>query len=298
MAEHVSVMLNEVLEALPLQPGAIVVDGTLGLGGHSAAICQKIAPGGQILGFDWDSSMLELGKARLAGFESVSQHFFNEDYRAISLRVEELNLRGKINGILMDLGLNNAQIEDSARGISFRTEGPLDMRMDRQSGEPAAAYLNRESQARLEKAIWEYGDENWAKKIAQVIVQRRKDHPFRTTSDLVDAVAEAIPPAKRDKRIHFATRTFQAIRIAVNHELDDLEGAVRDAARCLAIDGVIVTLSYHSGEDRAVKHAFRELRQEGGFKELFDKPQTPTQAEINANSKSRSAKMRALRRTT
>jgi 16S rRNA (cytosine1402-N4)-methyltransferase len=199
------------------------------------------------------------------------------------------------NGILMDLGLNSAQIEDPERGIAFKNEGPLDMRMDRSSGEPASALLNRLSAVEIERILFDLGDERWAKAIARSIVDRRKKMPLRTTSDLVEAVLAAVPAGARDRRIHPATRTFQAVRIAVNRELDGLEGAFRDAAAKLAPGGTLAVLSYHSGEDRAAKIAFRELAQEG-FEDLFRKPCQPTSEEIARNPRSRSAKLRAVRR--
>lgn len=299
--EHVSVMLEEVLETLPLKPGATVVDGTLGLAGHSIEMGKRIAPGGLLVGLDWDDAMLAEAQKRLAVLEGVDVKLFRADYRFLSARLEsacqEAGRVPRADAILLDLGLNNAQIMDPERGISFQEDGPLDMRLDRSKGETAAMLLNRMSAVEIENVLFEYGGERWARKIAQVIVTRRKSEPLKTTADLVDCVMAAIPAAKREKRIHPATRTFQAIRIYVNDELEELDKAVTDAANCLAAAGVIVVLSYHSGEDRAVKTAFKELAKTDEFEILTKKPLTPSAAETDRNPKSRSAKFRALRRT-
>jgi 16S rRNA (cytosine1402-N4)-methyltransferase len=204
---------------------------------------------------------------------------------------------GSVDGILLDLGLNSAQVDDPSRGFSFNAEAPLDMRMDRSSGEPASALLNRMSMTEIEQMLWDLGDERWARAIARKVVERRKTHALKTTKDLVDCVLAAIPAGAREKRIHPSTRTFQAVRILVNGELEGLEEALSDAAGCLRPDGVLAVLSYHSGEDRIVKTAFRQLS-ENGFEEVFKKPLTPTPAEIQLNPRSRSAKLRALRRTS
>ncbi len=302
MAEltHIPVMLAEVLEELDLAPGATVVDGTIGLAGHSLRIAERIKPGGLLIGLDWDESMLEVARGRLKDVEGVTARLFHADYRELPERLveacEEAGRPPLADGILLDLGLNNAQIEDEERGFSFRGEGPLDMRMDRSRGEPASAMLNRLGPAEIERLLTVYGDERWARKIAQVIVERRKAAPLHTTADLVDCVLAAIPAALREKRIHPATRTFQAMRIAVNHELDKLEECMTSAARCLAPGGVMAVLAYHSGEDRAVKHSFRELSRKEAFTELHKKPLTPSEAEVRDNPKSRSAKLRAIRK--
>ena len=293
-ARHEPVMMEEVLAALRLSPGAVAVDATLGLAGHASRVADAISPGGTLVGFDWDASMLTLAEGRLrekSGIRFVPVH---ADYRAMRETLDEMGL--KADGILMDLGLNSAQIADPSRGIAFREDGPLDMRMDRSAGEPASALLNRLSPDEIETILWTFGDERWARAIAKAIVLRRKERPLRTTADLVDVVNAAVPAGARDKRIHPATRTFQAVRIAVNRELDALDDAVTDAAHCLAPGGTLVVMSYHSGEDRQVKHAFRALVGEG-FEEPLRKPQEPTPEEVARNPRSRSAKLRLLRRT-
>lgn len=293
-AFHDPVMLEEVQNALNLKPGCVVVDGTLGLGGHASAMIQKIAPGGTLVGMDWDESMLAIARERLGNPSSVKVVLVHDDFRNLSRALEGLDLRA--NGILLDLGLNSAQVDDPSRGISFLAEGPLDMRMDTSRREPASALLNRAAPETIARILREFGDERFAGPIARKIVERRKEKPLRTTSDLVDCVLAAIPPRLRDKRIHPATRTFQAVRCWVTGELDDLKDAIMDAARSLAIGGTLVILSYHSGEDREAKHACRELAESGEFEELNRKPLLPSEAEIQRNSRSRSAKMRTIRR--
>jgi 16S rRNA (cytosine1402-N4)-methyltransferase len=297
MLRHDPVMIREVLEVLDLRPGGVVVDGTLGLAGHAKEMARAVAPGGVLVGLDWDETMLAEARRRLeeAGRENPGTRIelVHADYREMPAAMEGLGLRA--DGILLDLGLNSAQIEDPERGIAFKTEGPLDMRMDRSKGEPAAALLNRLGPVELERLLWDFGDERWAKAIARQIVERRRENPLRTTTDLVDAVLAAVPPGARDKRIHPATRTFQAIRVAVNRELDELDEAIRGAAMCLAPGGRLAVLSYHSGEDRAAKTVLRDLAGQG-WEDVFRKPATPTAEEISRNPRSRSAKLRAVRR--
>jgi 16S rRNA (cytosine1402-N4)-methyltransferase len=290
---HDPVMLAEIMELLPLRPGAVVVDGTLGLAGHSLEFARRIASGGVLIGFDWDESMLQIAQSRLQAVEGVRVELRHANFREIKPTLDELGLRA--DGILLDLGLNSAQLDDPERGISFLQSGPLDMRMDRSQGETAASLLNRLSLGEIEQILWDYGDERWARNIARKILERRKSQPLRTTTDLVECVQAAIPVGARDKRIHPATRTFQAVRIYVNQELDDLDQALRDAAESLAPGGVLAVLAYHSGEDRIVKQVFRDLDGQK-YEDLFRKPRTATEREERENPRSRSAKLRGLRR--
>ncbi|MCB8933569.1 MAG: 16S rRNA (cytosine(1402)-N(4))-methyltransferase RsmH [Fimbriimonadaceae bacterium] len=293
MMRHESVMVGEVMGALNLRPGSVAVDGTLGLGGHAAQMLKAVAPGGAVIGLDWDASMLAEARARLGEPAGVRLHLVHASFEQISSVLGELGL--KADGILLDLGLNSAQVDDAARGLSFHGLGPLDMRMDVTRGEPASALLNRAAPGEIERVLSEFGDERWARAIAKAVVERRRGASLKTTQDLVDCVLAAIPPRAREKRIHPATRTFQAVRIWVNGELDLLEGALRGAARSLAPNGVLVVLSYHSGEDRIVKQTFRSLAADEGFEDLSRKPLVPTPEEVRANPRARSAKMRVLR---
>ncbi len=291
-AKHDPVMLREILELLPLREGSTAVDGTLGLAGHAREMIGRIGATGRFLGLDWDTSMLEIARERIGDVDSQVE-LVHSDYRGLPDEMSRLGWQA--DGILLDLGLNSAQIEDAERGIAFKEVGPLDMRMDRSVGEPASSMLNRMSLDQIENILWEYGDEKWARAIARKIVERRKESPLRTTEDLVECVLAAIPVRARDKRIHPATRSFQAIRIAVNREIEGLEDAIAEIGRCLKPGGVLAVLSYHSGEDRAAKHAMKELSGEG-FVELFKKPSQPSPEEIARNPRSRSAKLRAVQR--
>lgn len=291
---HEPVMLREVREILALKPGQTVVDGTLGLAGHALRFLEDVSPSGILIGFDFDQEMLSEAERRLMPMKGGNRiELIHADFREIASRMTALGLSA--NGILLDLGLNSAQIEDPSRGIAFKTEGPLDMRQDRSKGEPASALLNRLSPGEIERILFELGDERWAKAIAKKIVERRKTAPLRTTTDLVDAVLAAVPAGARDKRIHPATRTFQAVRIAVNGDLEGLDDALYGAANSLAEGGTLAVLSYHSGEDRIVKNVFRDLAQEG-FEDLFRKPSMAGSDETARNPRSRSAKLRAIRR--
>jgi 16S rRNA (cytosine1402-N4)-methyltransferase len=293
--QHIPVMVDEVLSALSLQSGMVAVDGTTGLGGHTLRFVEAVNPGGTVLGFDWDETMLAFAKNRIGSPAGVTLHLVQRDFKEIVEVLEELGgLRP--NGILLDLGLNSAQVDDPSRGLSFSQEGPLDMRMDRSRGEPASSVLNRLSPIQIERMLSDLGDERWAKAIAKTIVERRKASPLRTTADLVQCVLDTIPPRAREKRIHPATRTFQAVRVYVNRELDELDQAIRDCAATLAVGGTLVVLSYHSGEDRIAKTVFRELADEG-YVDLYRKPLTAGEQETRRNPRSRSAKLRALRRS-
>jgi 16S rRNA (cytosine1402-N4)-methyltransferase len=296
VVKHDPVMIEEVVEALQLRVGSVVADGTLGLGGHAERFIAEISPLGIFVGLDWDETMLARATERLETNNqqpTTKLHLLRDDFRNLGDHLRELGL--KADAVLLDLGLNSAQIEDRERGISFIGGGLLDMRMDRSRGESAASMLNRRTPYELETILKTYGDEKWARRIAEKIVERRREKPLRTTDDLVECVLAAIPVAAREKRIHPATRTFQAVRIAVNGELDGLEEALADITNELAPGGSLAVLSYHSGEDRIIKHSFRALAEEG-FEDVFKKPLTPQPEEISRNPRSRSAKLRVLRR--
>jgi 16S rRNA (cytosine1402-N4)-methyltransferase len=290
---HDPVMVDAILCHFNLRPGSVVVDGTIGLAGHSLRFSDLIAPGGVIYGFDWDRAMLKIAEERLESKTGVTVRLHNKDYREIGNVLDEDGVVA--DATLLDMGLNSAHLDDPTRGISFKHDAFLDMRMNTDAGETAADYLNSRSAAEIEDALFKYSDERWARAIAKKIVERRALAPMRTTTDLVESVLAAVPVAAREKRIHPATRTFQAIRLAVTKELENLEDAVGVAADHLAPGGTICVLTYHSGEDRATKLAFR-ARHNNGFTDVTRKPELPTEAEISRNPRSRSAKLRVLRR--
>ncbi|MEW5883439.1 MAG: 16S rRNA (cytosine(1402)-N(4))-methyltransferase RsmH [Armatimonadota bacterium] len=293
--EHQPVMLAEVLELLAPRPGAVIVDGTVGHGGHAKALLEAAGGTGALIAFDWDATMLDRAMERLADTPGAKQ-FVRADFRAVPDWVEE-HLPGGVDAVLLDLGVNLEHFEDATRGFSFLEEAPLDMRMDRASGETAAAWLNRASVDEIRHALREFGGERHAAAVAKRIIERRAQGRMKTTSDLVEAVLDAIPPRLREKRIHPATRTFQAVRIVVNRELDGLEDVCAAIAKALKPGGRMAVLAYHSGEDGAVKRAFRSLDREQ-FTVLTRKPLRPSPAEVAANPSARSARLRAIQRNS
>lgn len=294
MRQHRPVMLAEVLDLLAIKTGFVVIDGTVGEGGHAKAMLRDAGPEGWLIAFDWDESMLRTAEANLASVEG-RKTFVCADYRDIPAWLSEAgNIRA--NAVLLDMGVSMRHLEDELRGFSFRFDAPLDMRMNTSTKETAAAWLGRASEQQIARALREYGGERHAGAIARAIVRRRNKGKLRSTNDLVESVLEAVPPRLREKRIHPATRTFQAVRIAVNRELEGLEEALQDIAGCLAEGGRFATLAYHSGEDGAVKHAFKSLAQSGGYKILTKRPLRPSTAEVRENPSSRSARLRAIER--
>jgi 16S rRNA (cytosine1402-N4)-methyltransferase len=288
-AGHVPVLLAEVLELLAVRPGALYVDGTVGLGGHAAAVLRATAPGGRLLGLDRDGETLAAARARLAEFGS-------------RVRLEQGDLReipGRLGGeradaVLLDLGVSSLQLDDPARGFSFQAEGPLDMRMDRSAGTTAADLVNRMREGDLADIIHEHGEEPASRRIARAIARARETRPIETTTELADIVRRAAP-RRRPGAIHPATRTFQALRIRVNGELDGLGEAIERIAGCLAPGGRMAVIAFHSLEDREAKRAFRALSG-SGFRLLTRKPVRPGEAEVRANPRARSARLRAIAR--
>jgi 16S rRNA (cytosine1402-N4)-methyltransferase len=288
-AGHVSVLLAETLELLAVRPGGLYVDGTVGLGGHAAAVLRASSPDGRLLGLDRDGETLERARARLAEFGDRVR-LEQGDYREIPER-----LAGeRADGILLDLGVSSAQLDEAGRGFSFQAEGPLDMRMDRSEGATAALLVNRMRESELVRLIHEYGEEPAARRIARAIVFARGRKPIETTTELADIVRRAAPRRRRGGRDP-ATRTFQALRIRVNRELEGLGEALERAALCLEPGGRLAVIAFHSLEDRAAKEAFRALVARG-FRTLTRKPVRPGEAELRANPRARSARLRAVRR--
>ena len=288
-AGHVSVLLAETLELLAVKSGGLYVDGTVGLGGHAEAVLHACAPDGRLLGLDRDGETLERAKARLARFGDRAR-LERADYREIPDR-----LAGEqADGILLDLGISSVQLDDAERGFSFQAEGPLDMRMDRSAGETAAEIVNRTREKELADLIYEYGEEPAARRIARAIAFARERKPLETTTELADVVRRAAGRSRRPG-LHPATRTFQALRIRVNRELDGLGEALERAAACLRPGGRMAVIAFHSLEDRAAKEAFRALAARG-FRPLTNKPLRPGEAEVRANPRARSARLRAVAR--
>jgi 16S rRNA (cytosine1402-N4)-methyltransferase len=298
---HIPVLLEEVLEALSLAPGRRVVDATLGGGGHAAAIAGRIAPGGELIGIDQDADARAAAGARLATAPaSVIVRLVAANFAQLHEVVE----KASVDGVLMDLGVSSHQLDTAERGFAIRYNGVLDMRMDRTQNETAAELLNRLPESEIARILFEYGEESRARRVANEIVARR---PLVTTEDLVDAVRGAMPIGTRPGQIHPATKTFQAVRIAVNRELEVLETGLAAAVDALAPGGRLVVIAYHSLEDRIVKTRFAEAsgkRVESDWTPIqgdpprvrlvTKKPITPTDAEVRQNPRARSAKLRVI----
>jgi 16S rRNA (cytosine1402-N4)-methyltransferase len=288
-AAHVSVLLAETLELLAVRPGGLWVDGTVGLGGHAAAMLRASAPDGRLLGLDRDGETLERARANLGEFAGRAR-LEKADFREIPQQ-----LSGEApDGILLDLGISSAQLDDPARGFSFQAEGPLDMRMDRTSPTTAADLVNRMREKDLADLIYDCGEEPASRRIARAIVRAREQAPIRTTTELAAIVRRAAPRSRRPG-LHPATRTFQALRIRTNRELEGLGQAIERAALTLAPRGRMVVIAFHSLEDRAAKESFRGLAARG-FRLLTKKPLRPGEQETRRNPRARSARLRAIAR--
>jgi 16S rRNA (cytosine1402-N4)-methyltransferase len=297
---HIPVLVGEVVSSLCLHAQGIFVDATLGEGGHAEALLRATAPSGRLIGIDRDAGVLAIARQRLAPFGPRVDivHGHAADLMSILGRFQV----AQVEGILLDLGVSSYQLDDSARGFSFAREGPLDMRMDRTAGEPTAATLvNRLGESELVDLITRYGEEHWARRIARAILRARRRAPLQTTQELAVIVTQVIPPRARPPRIHPATRTFQALRIAVNQELSRLEETLNTAISCLRPGGRLCVIAYHSLEDRIVKRTFQTFvnspqNDAPRMHLLTRKPVTPSLAERQVNPRARSAKLRVLER--
>lgn len=307
--QHTPVLMDEVLSLLALKPGMTVIDCTTGGGSHSYAMLKAIQPDGRLIGLDQDTTALEAARCRLAelgeeNFRLIHSNFINLD------QVRE-SLGGlQADAILMDLGVSSYQLDEGSRGFSYQQSGLLDMRMDQTAEIPTAAdIVNQWPEAELARIIWEYGEERWGKRIAQFIAEARRQTPIRTTDELVSIIKKAIPAGARQEGPHPAKRTFQALRIAVNGELEILERAVTSAVKALKPGGRIGIITFHSLEDRIVKNTFRELAQgcvcpknipicqcnkTSQGKVLTSKPILPSERELEQNPRARSAKLRGF----
>jgi len=304
---HLSVLPDEVIQFLNPRPGGIYLDGTLGGGGHARLVLERCTPGGVLVGIDQDQEALQAAGQRLADF-GTAVRLVHGNFGELERHLDELGIAA-VDGFILDLGVSSHQLDSAGRGFSFQQDAPLDMRMDTSRGETAADLLNDLPEPELERIIRDYGEERWAKRIAAFIARARQEAPFVTTLQLVDIVKGAVPKAKWEERIHPATRTFQAVRIAVNRELEMLEKGLRAALDRLKPGGRGVVISFHSLEDRIVKHIFRDFatgctcprnlpvcacNNKPRVRVLTGRPVTATSQEIEANPRSRSAKLRAV----
>lgn len=302
---HQSVLLAEVIAALRPHSGGVYIDGTVGAGGHTAALLVASAPDGQVFGFDRDQSALDLAKRQLAQF-GQRVHLFHANFDRLAQTVRAHNLP-PADGILLDLGVSSMQFDQPERGFSFQAEGPLDMRMDASAGPTAADLVNSLPEEELANLIYQYGEERHSRRIARAIVRGR---PIKSTAELARIVLRASGASRLERtKIHPATRTFQALRIAVNDELGALERTLPQALVCLQPGGRLAVISFHSLEDRIVKNYFRQesqdcicppeqpvctCRHKATIDIITKKPITASLDEIDANPRARSAKLRVV----
>ncbi len=286
---HVPVLLDQVVYWLQPRSGGVLVDGTLGGGGHTRALAAAAGPTGLVIAIDRDPAAIEAARGRLGGLpvRLVRANFC--DLPEILGQLEVMS----VDGVVLDLGLSSDQLADRSRGFSFFTDGPLDLRFDPMSGEPARRLINRLSVEHLTQLISTFGEERYSRRIAQAIVGRRRQQPIETAAELAELVRGCVPRGPRGQRIDPATRTFQALRIAVNDELKSLEIALRRIPGCLRPRARLAVISFHSLEDRRVKEAFRA---DDRLKVLTRRPVCPDEQEMADNPRSRSAKLRVAER--
>jgi len=290
-SQHEPVLVKEVLFWLAVKPGGLYVDGTVGLGGHSQAILEASAPNGFLVGFEWNKESLALAEKRLAPFAGRFL-LVRENFARIRAVLEDLQ-KIPVDGVLVDLGLSSFLIEGSGRGFSFLRDEPLDMRMDDRFSQTARDLVNTLPAPQLEELIRAYGEERFARRIAKAIAEARRQKRIETTGELAEIILKAVPPSARYGRLHPATRTFQALRIVVNRELENLKQFLEEIPRCLKPGGRLVVISFHSLEDRLVKQAFKD---DPRLKVLTKKPVVASREEIRRNPRARSAKLRAAER--
>lgn len=285
--EHIPALLNEVIEYLNLKENKLIVDCTIGEGGHAKKILEGLGSSGILLGIDQDQDALVAARERLVPFgkrvDLIWGNFINLEK---ILREKEM---GKVGGILFDLGVSSLQLNRKERGFSFLREGPLDMRMNKAQRINTSHLINKTSYKELQNILYEFGEERWAKRITRAIVREREKTPVTTTTQLARIIERAVPYRGR---IHPATRTFLALRLRINGELENLREALPPTVDSLKKKGRICIISYHSLEDRIVKNSFKDFAHQGKLKILTKKPVTPTIEEIRANPRSRSAKLR------
>jgi len=306
VSEHAPVLLEEVLAGLAIRPGGRYCDATFGRGGHTAAILEAIGLAGKVLAMDRDPDAIRAGARRFAGESRLT--LVKGSFGALEARVRAAGVEGELDGVLMDLGVSSPQLDEAARGFSFMQDGPLDMRMDNEAGRGAAHWLAKAGEREIADVLHTLGEERYARRIARALVAARAEVPINRTRQLADIVATAVPTREPGK--HPATRTFQAIRIHVNRELEELESALPQALRLLAAGGRLCVISFHSLEDRIVKRFIR--REEQGDPVYAGLPEIPPHArprlrrvgsavrpgaaEVAANPRSRSAVLRVAER--
>lgn len=291
---HQPALPDEVLQYLAPRPGGVIVDGTVGTGGHSAMILPRLLPQGRLLAIDRDPEALALARHRLTEFEPQVT-VLHGNYRELPRHLGARGIAG-VDGILLDLGMSSLHVERAERGFSFSKEGPLDMRMDPAQDATAASLVNRLTADELSTLLRQFGEERFAARIARRIVEARRAAPITTTTQLARLTLEAVPPAARHGRLHPSTRTFQALRIAVNDELGALEQFLSEAHGWLNPGGRLVVLSFHSLEDRLVKRAFADGARAGIWTVLTKKPVRPSAGEVARNPRARSTRLRAVER--
>ncbi len=294
---HTPVLQKEVIGYLDPKSNENFIDATLGNAGHALAILKKNGPKGKVLGIDQDPEQIKNSRLNIKDTESRNRLITVCDNFANLKEIVEREKIKEVAGIIFDLGMSSWHLEESGRGFSFLREEPLDMRYGDASRLSAEKILNYESCQEIERILREYGEEKFSRKIAEKIIEARKIKPIKTTSQLVEIVKEAVPAGYQCQKIHYATRTFQAMRIAVNGELDSLIKVLPQAMEILKCGGKIVLISFHSLEDRIVKNFFREKAKENILTIITKKPVVPAKEEININPRSRSAKLRAAEKT-
>ncbi|MFA5870595.1 MAG: 16S rRNA (cytosine(1402)-N(4))-methyltransferase RsmH [Candidatus Paceibacterota bacterium] len=292
MSKHVPVLLREVIEDLNPQPGEFFIDGTLGGGGHTRAIAERIGNLGKMLCIDWDQNAV-LNFKKPDGRDVPEMVVKNANYRDIPEILKDEHLP-KADGMILDLGFSSDQIEDAERGFSFQYDGPLDMRY---SGEyqSAADIVNQYREHELETLFHAFGGERYAGRIAKALCEVRKRKKFETTKELEDVIFHAVPAFTRKGKIHPATRVFQALRIAVNHELENVALILKTISECVKSGGRVAIITFHSLEDKIVKEGFKDLVSNGKAEFIHKKPISPQRDEIKNNPRSRSAKIRSIK---
>jgi 16S rRNA (cytosine1402-N4)-methyltransferase len=302
-SRHIPVLVEEVVSLLRCEPHQIYVDATLGGGGHALEVLRRTAPDGIVIGIEWDEDALSEARNALKPFEDRTK-IFRENFVKLPDILNSLEIK-RVDGILLDVGLSSIQLEEKDRGFSLKSEGPLDMRMDQRTGVSAADLVNQLSEADLAETIYCYGEERWSRRIAKAIVEERKRGSIETTQALRKIVCQAIPRRFHFRRIDPATKTFQALRIRVNNELEHLRQVLESGWTFLREGGRLCVISFHSLEDRIVKETFRRLSKEGegsgsgpgGVLRIVTKrPVTPSEEEQMRNPRCRSAKLRCAER--